>query len=134
MGTYDYYQHVYEDAYVFLEEYLSNIDIREEYNSMGSMIQGLYELLLYADSVTGYSSGTYTFSETVAEEYLVGNYDLLQEAAKSYDETAGSIIDNGGAEEADVTIRTYLIDRVTDDVIADLNQEYHFDDIFDENY
>ena len=97
---YDYREAVRKDILEYLREYghdydgLSREDVEET----------LYDTLWVEDSVTGNGSGSYTFNTNKAEEYLCGNWDLIQEIVDEFD-----IDMRKGPEYIDVSIRCYLL-------------------------
>lgn len=76
MKTYDYLENVKEDVRNYIEEnkIVVTSSNREEVE------QELNDTLFVNDSVTGNSSGSYTFSTWQAEENLCHNFELLTDA------------------------------------------------------
>ena len=84
----------------------------------------LNEDLWIDDSVTGNGSGSYTFNSAQAKEYVLDNLDLLKEAAEEFCCTgrAEEWLFDERWEDADVTIRCYLLDTAISEVL----NEYFF--------
>ena len=97
---YDYHEAVRKDVLEFLREYghdydgLPREDVEERLN----------DDLWVEDSVTGNGSGSYTFNTHKAEEYLCGNWDLIQEVDDEFELDLRK-----GPEYIDVSIRCYLL-------------------------
>ena len=66
-----------------------------------------YRLAFYENSITGNKRGSYTANPIVAEENLVGNWELLRAAVESLSPTFNTIKE--GAEACDVLVRLYLL-------------------------
>lgn len=121
MEIYDYQQAVTDDVVEYLEDNvlddpmsldeLNNIDVDE-----------LNDDLWIEDSVTGNGSGSYTMDALEAERNLVGNYTLLCDALTEFGEENKTIVDFG-PEDADVTIRCYLLSQAIDDAIEYLKEQ-----------
>ena len=102
---YNYRENVLEDVKQAIEENWDEYNLEEM--SKDEAYEFLNERLWVDDSVTGNASGSYTFNSYKAEEFLVGNWDLLAEAGAEF---GCEIIDlQKGAEYWDVTIRCYLL-------------------------
>ena len=72
----------------------------------------LNEKLWTVDSVTGNSSGSYTFNSNKAKEYVVENMDVLKEMVTEFDIDAKTVAEkfiNEEWEYFDVSIRCYLL-------------------------
>ena len=108
MKTYSYPQHVKED----IEDYIND---ELDTGTFGLLVQGdedtiedIRDTLFNEDSVTGNMSGSYTMNTRKAEENLIGNWDLLEEAINEFDLHVNPI--KKGAEWCDSLIRCYLVD------------------------
>lgn len=119
MERYDYYSAVKEDVknvvvneYNYIEELKKD---REEFE------QRLYDELWVNDSVTGNSSGSYTFNAWQAEENICHNMDLLKEACDGFNTDLADIIES--AESCDVTIRCYLLSQSISEILDELEEE-----------
>lgn len=110
---YDYREAVRKDILEYLREYghdydgLSREDVEET----------LYDTLWVEDSVTGNGSGSYTFNTNKAEEYLCGNWDLIQEIVDEFD-----IDMRKGPEYIDVSIRCYLLGEELNDALNEADE------------
>lgn len=69
-----------------------------------------------ADNVTGNGSGSYTMSKSDAEQHLAGNFDLLVEAVREFENNDASILSKG-AEACDVLVRLYLLSEAVSKVV-----------------
>lgn len=117
--TYDYRKEMKKDITQAIEEReaWTGKKITEEYKDWIDAVNGLYDELWTDDAVTGNASGSYTFSTYQAEENVLHNFDLLEEACNEFCQNIGDVYSSGGAEAWDVTIRCYLLDEVLTDVI-----------------
>ena len=121
MNVYDYSQAVFDDVVEYLEDnVLDNPKSLDELNNLDT--DQLDDELWIEDSVTGNGSGSYTMNALKAEQNLVGNYNLLCEALTEFGEENKTIVDFE-PEEADITIRCYLLPQVIDEAIDYLKDE-----------
>lgn len=125
MNGYNYLEAVTDDVREYVAD---NIDL-DEY-TRDELEEKLNQDLWVEDSVTGNGSGSYTFNIEEAKEYVVDNMGLLMEAMQEFGSTAedlGLMMYAEKWEEADVTIRCYLlgeaIETVLDEVEDDLKEE-----------
>lgn len=111
LPKYDYRVETTENIKNYIEESFSYI---KDYS-----MNELYDELWTADSVTGKSSGSYTFFNAYeAEEMLCHNLDLLAEALESFGCENVNILEN--AEYCDVTIRCYLLSECLAEALEEL--------------
>lgn len=89
----------------------------------------LTDALWIEDSVTGNASGSYTFDRETAKEYVLDNTDLLEEAYTEFGEKEkiADVLCDEKWEEADVTIRCYLLEQAIAEVLDDLDSDGYFD-------
>ena len=117
MERYDYEEAVKNDVRNYIEE--EGIDVkmfdREE------LEEKLNEDLWVEDSVTGNGSGSYTFDNYTAEEYICHNLDLLGDAIEEFGDDYSVL--KRGAEACDVTIRCYLLGGAISDVLDEVYEE-----------
>lgn len=118
MEKYDYQEVVYNDV---LEAIRYDYNL-EDYDSRDEAFEALNEDFWVNDGVTGNASGSYTFNNWQAEENLVHNWDLLQEALQDFGCQGVDVLDRG-AEWCDVTIRCYLLPCAIEDVLNDMETE-----------
>lgn len=118
MEKYDYLSAVESDVREYIE---NNVDFHD-YSDLDEMKEDLNEKLFVEDSVTGNSSGSYTFNTWKAEEYLCHNLDLLAEANEEFGGSSDILSD--GAEMCDVTIRCYLLGQAIENVAPDMWQDW----------
>lgn len=115
---YDYEKAMRED----IRQYLANN--REE----GKRIEDkdrdkLYDDMWVADSVTGNGSGSYTFNSWIAEENVCHNLDLLGEAMDEFCIDGDTLREKMSGEWADVTIRCYLLGRISGEIFDEWNEK-----------
>lgn len=118
MEKYDYLSAVESDV----REYIENNVNFHDYSDLDEMKEDLNEKLFVEDSVTGNASGSYTFNNWKAEEYLCHNLDLLAEANEAFGGSSDILSD--GAEKCDVTIRCYLLGQAIENVAPDMWQDW----------
>ena len=121
MKTYSYPQHVKED----IEDYIND---ELDTGTFGLLVQGDEETiedirddLFNEDSVTGNASGSYTMNTLKAEENLVGNWDLLEEAINEFDLHVNPI--KKGGEWCDSLIRCYLVDWCFSEALKEITKQ-----------
>lgn len=122
---YDYRKEMENDIKQYLEdnEYKYNF---EDYDSSDDFAQELYDNLWCEDSITGNASGSYTFSNNDAEDYVKDNLDLLKEAVEGFcckDEFCDRFF-NSDFEWMDVAIRCYLLGEMCTTVAEELFEEF----------
>lgn len=125
---YDYEEMVYIDCKNWIKEHIKRYMNNYPEGSKYDISTAMQNDARTADSITGNDSGSYTCNSYKAEENLVGNWGLLQEALIEFGEEGIDILDEG-AEWCDVTIRCYILGQVFenafDDVWEDMeNNEY----------
>lgn len=118
MEKYDYLSAVESDV----REYIENNVNFHDYSDLDEMKEDLNEKLFVEDSVTGNASGSYTFNNWKAEEYLCHNLDLLAEANEAFGGSSDILSD--GAEMCDVTIRCYLLGQAIENVAPYMWQDW----------
>ena len=108
LKTYSYPENVKNDIKEYINDELDT-------GTFGLLVQGdedtiedIRDTLFNEDSVTGNMSGSYTMNTRKAEENLIGNWDLLEEAINEFDLHVNPI--EKGAEWCDSLIRCYLLD------------------------
>lgn len=115
MRTYDYFTNVVEDV----KQYIADNKIEINADNRDEVEEQLNEDLWIEDSVTGNGSGSYTFNNWQAEEYLCHNYNLLAEAVVELGGDMSEAIERG-AEYCDVTIRCYLLGQAISQAVEDI--------------
>lgn len=115
---YNYNNNIINDIHNYLRETYSKEELAEKLLEPAEFEDELNEALWADDSVTGNASGSYTFSSYTAQEYLVGNWDLLREALQEFGGADRAIEE--GPEFCDVTIRCYLLSGCINTVINEL--------------
>lgn len=124
MKRYDYYAAVKNDV----KEYIENEVNFNEFDCIQDLEEHLNEVLWTNDSVTGNGSGSYTFSTWEAEENLLHNLDLLQEAVEEFGyDHSHNVYDLllQGPEAADVTIRCYLLSQVIGELMDEIEDDFN---------
>lgn len=115
--TYNYLEAVTEDV----KTYISNEITLTDYADRDELEEHLNDVLFTEDSVTGNASGSYTCNAYQSEEYLVHNWDVLQEALEEFGETNINPIEKG-AEWCDITIRCYLLGQAISEVLDEMEE------------
>ena len=125
---YDYLGAMWEDIEESLNDY-SNILERYNVTAAGGemngadfdeMFNGLYDAMWCDDSITGNGSGSYTFNNYRAREYVLDNPEITLEMFQEYGtdaETVGRLFLNEQWESLDVMIRCYILGPVLYDVL-----------------
>lgn len=117
-NNYNYLEAVTDDV----RDYIKNeVDLAEWKGNRDGLEEKLNDDLWTVDSVTGNASGSYTFSTYEAEENLVHNWDVLEEALAEFGSEENPIAK--GAEWCDVTIRCYLLGQAIAAALDDLEEE-----------
>ena len=117
----------------YLEQMKSDIldYIREEGITVTSenreeVEEELNDKLWTVDSVTGNASGSYTFNNETAKEYVVENMDVLKEMVSEFDIDAKTVAEkflNEDWEYFDVSIRCYLLGQAIDETLNEIIEE-----------
>ena len=121
MKTYSYPENVKNDIKEYINDELDS-------GTFGLLVQGdedtiedIRDTLFNEDSVTGNMSGSYTMNTRKAEENLIGNWDLLEEAINEFDLHVNPI--KKGAEWCDSMIRCYLVDWCFTEAIKEITKQ-----------
>ena len=121
MKTYSYPENVKNDIKEYINDELDT-------GTFGLLVQGdedtiedIRDTLFNEDSVTGNMSGSYTMNTRKAEENLIGNWDLLEEAINEFDLHVNPI--KKGAEWCDSMIRCYLVDWCFTEAIKEITKQ-----------
>ena len=119
---YDYREAMAEDIRAYIVE--NDIDVTTE--NREEVENNLQEELWVTDGITGNASGSYTFSRRMAQEYVMDNIDILDEACSDFGTEYSTIGEKFLAEDwewMDVTIRCYLLYSVLAEVLDELEHE-----------
>lgn len=118
MERYNYLEAVTNDAKQAILENLNdwNFADREELEEIAN------DNLWVDDSVTGNTSGSYTFNTWQSEENLCHNIDELEEACDEFRQDIGEAVKQG-AEYCDVTIRCHLLSQAISAALDELEEE-----------
>lgn len=114
MKKYNYEKAVLEDILRYIEDNHSDlveITISNQFD-IDELTEHINDICWTNDSVTGNSSGSYTFNAWEAEENLCHNWYLLSNACNEF----GTNPDLDDPEGMDVLVRCYLLS----DVLTDL--------------
>lgn len=87
-------------------DYIRNEVNFSEFEDLEELEQSLNDDLWTVDSVTGNASGSYTFNRYQAQEYVMDNIELLNEACEEFGtntETVGEKFLNGWTLLSDAT-------------------------------
>ena len=113
---YDYKEAMKDDIRAYINE---NIDEKER-TDRNELEERLQDILCAKDSVTGNASGSNTFSRYKAQEYVLDNIDLLEEACAvlgADNATVGRWLLASDFESMDVTIRCHLLSQCIHEVL-----------------
>lgn len=124
MTNYNYLENVKADVKEWIEY---NMDLEHDIESgqfedREAIESYLNDTLWTEDSITGNGSGSYTFNTYEAEEYICHNLDLLAEACEEFGADAGEVLKKG-AENADVTIRCYLLGQAIAEALDEIQDD-----------
>ena len=122
--TYNYNEAVKNDVL----DYIRNEVNLSEFEDMEELEQSLNDDLWTVDSVTGNASGSYTFNRYQAQEYVMDNIELLNEACEEFGtntETVGEKFLNEDFEWMDVTVRCYLLDQAISEALEEVEDEFN---------
>lgn len=122
MYYYDYFEAVCADVRKEIAE--SWADRFADFETLDELREALNDELWVCDHVTGNASGSYTFSQWEAEEYLAHNWDLLKEACAEFGADMGEEVKKG-AESADVLIRCFLLPAAIDKVLPEFEEDFN---------
>lgn len=112
--SYDYREAMLEDVLDYLRDNYNAQDV-ENYEDLK---ESLNDDLWVKDSVTGNGSGSYTFCSATAREYLAGNEEIFEEAAKTFCIEAKTMAEHlFDYEWLDVTIRCYLLNEIVNKAV-----------------
>lgn len=112
--TYDYEEAVFDDVKDYLLEEMDHLVESTGAEEIEDILDDAHNEMWDADSVTGYGSGSYTFSRMMADLFLIGNSFLYEEALEEF----GAKFDPE-PEKRDVTIRCYLLPSAIDKALED---------------
>ena len=101
-----------------------------EYESKDEASEALNDAMWIDDGITGNASGSYTMNRATARNYVTDNMDLLKEAAQEFcceDRVANWLFDEAW-EDADVTIRCYLLSQALWEVLDEYENNGQWDD------
>lgn len=124
MTNYNYLEAVISDVLDYIKE---EINLDEWKGNREGLEEKLNDELWTVDSVTGNTSGSYTFNTWEAEENLAHNWDLLAEALDEFGQDGTDVL-RQGAEAMDVTIRCYLLGQAIAEALDELEEELAEDD------
>ena len=119
MKAYNYEEAVKNDVRTWIED---NVTFSEWEGDCEGLAEYLDDELITSDSVTGNTSGSYTFNAWEAEENICHNMELLGEAFEEFGVDAGQMLKKG-AEACDVLIRCYLLGSAIAAVLDELEEE-----------
>ena len=119
---YDYENVMREDIKNYLYENYSKSELIENVG-LECFREELYDNMFINDDITGNASGSYTFSNRQAQEYVLDNKELLKEAYEEFGGDLGKDFVDDNFEKMDVTIRCYILGTVLYEVLKDLEYE-----------
>lgn len=123
MEKYDYLTEETNDVLTYIKDELDEDTKQALLDNDEEAISDLNDRLWVKDSITGNGSGSYTFNAVKAEENLAGNLDLLADALEAYGETSEAFDYLRSPENADVTIRCYLLSQAVDDAVEQFQDQ-----------
>ena len=129
MKNYNYLEAVKDDVKTWLVDNSSQFEEIKDNNKIDGVIDwdsvkdDLNETLWNEDSITGNSSGSYTFNSEKAREYVFDDglqylEDLVDEGWLTY-ESIGKDITNYNFESLDVALRCYFLSQAIEEAITD---------------
>lgn len=118
---YDYKEAVKEDVKQFIYDNYTKNEIKEKIENRSKFEETLNEVLWDEDSITGITSGSYTFNTLEAKENLSNNWGLLEDACYEFGADSGEIFKQG-AEACDVTIRCYLLSGAISEALDEIEE------------
>lgn len=125
MTNYNYLETMVED----IKDYIKNnpeLDRNDLEYSRNDLEEKLHDDLWAEDSITGNASGSYTFNNNLAKEYVLENIDLLHDAVVDfcldYSEIGEKFI-NEEWEYLDVTIRCNLLSQAISQALNEIEEE-----------
>ncbi len=116
----------YSDMKDSIENYIDSDFDFSSVTDIDEMSEKLNDDLWVDDSVTGNGSGSYTFNRWKAQQYVMNNIDLVQEAFTEFDQKerfTDWFFDNN-FEAIDVTVRCYLLPQMVNKILTDNEDEY----------
>ena len=122
--AYNYNQAVKNDVLAYIRNQVNF----SEFKDLEELEQSLNDDLWTEDSVTGNASGSYTFNRYQAQEYVMDNIELLNEACEEFGtntETVGEKFLNEEFEWMDVTVRCYLLARAIREALEEVEDEFN---------
>lgn len=132
---YNYYDSVRADVLDYIRD---NVDLAD-YDDLDDLAEKLNDDLWVDDSVTGNASGSYTFNNSTAKEYVFDNMDLVGEMAIEFCIDLSDIGWHFLQEDwewLDVSIRCYVLYACISDALEEIREEWeeiHNSDDDDEN-
>lgn len=118
---YNYFEEVKKDVLDYI-----NCEINlSDYDDMDELEQFLNDELWTRDSVTGNASGSYTFNQLEAKEYVTENMDLLADALEGFETDSQTIAVKFSSEDweyFDVTIRCYVLSEAISDALEEIEK------------
>ena len=135
MSDYNYLDAVKDDIREYLadNDYLKDIQnlvndnygYADEIKIRDQLEERLNDELWIEDSITGNSSGSYTFNREKAKEYVLSDIDTVIEAYREFgekEEFADDMYDENW-EKMDVTARCYMLGEALSDVLDEHNDD-----------
>lgn len=109
-----------------IKEYINNNINLADYADRDELESYLNDELFTKDSVTGNTSGSYTFSRAQAQKYVTDNMDFLKDACEDLGVDAATVGEwflSDDWENMDVIIRCYLLGQAIGEVLDDMKEE-----------
>ena len=124
---YNYFEAVKEDVENWISE---NVNLTEYAGERDRLEGELNDSLWIEDSVTGNGSGSYTFNNSRAKEYVFADTDTVTEALREFCTEAETIAKKfflGDWEYFDVTARCYVLNSAICEVLDELEAQGAFE-------
>lgn len=124
---YNYLEEVKKDVMRYIEE---NVNLEEYAGERDRLEEELNDSLWIEDSVTGNGSGSYTFNNSRAKEYVLADMDTVTEALREFCTEAKTIAEKFLSEDweyFDVTARCYVLGSAIYEVLEELENEGAFE-------
>lgn len=123
--NYNYLEAMVEDIRNYLTE-CNDWDVDDLLHFRSDVEEKLHDDLWVEDSVTGNTSGSYTFNRYQAEIQVCDNMDLLNEMCKEFGieaETIGQKFLDEEWEWMDVSIRCYLLGQAISQALDEIEKD-----------
>ena len=125
MKNYNYLEAVTADVIDFIREEINAYD----YENREALSEFLNDELWTCDSVTGNGSGSYTFNDYKAKEYIFADPVTVTEALEEFCVETKTVADKFLSQDweyFDVTARCYVLGQAIEDALDSIENELVF--------